>query len=227
MAFKNSNLLSNLFINLAGSSTFALITIVVIEFLRDAKLNSETLDAKKAALADVERLSNMLIWWIAEPISQETILDYKVEDTKSIDAQNKATAIMITKLQAMNINKSLTDMEPERWQRMILNLSQMKGQMNEYAQYYASSCDRRVYARYLACRSVYASLLRSLTVPAFSDILAKDESQWPKNKYGPERNRAIRTSLIESVAEDTEEYLLAVGNLFESTTAWRARLIHK
>jgi hypothetical protein len=212
--FKFDPTLNSLFINLAASSFFALITIFGVEWLKDSKSHSDTIEGEKSARLDAARMSRMMVWWVGEPFG-ENVLDYD----PSIAEDDNAN-IAIKKLRSLDMQVKLSGLSHDRWERLASNSKLLQDQIDNYSKYYSDMTPRGIYSKYITARRLHAGITRYLEPSPLTNLLVKDEGAWPTNKYGRQQNISIRDSLVSGFMPLIIEYLGAIDDLHDAVTKW-------
>jgi len=210
---------ADLYINLAAGGIFSIFALLFIELFRDRQRSFSGKEGRFAATSDANRMSRMLVEWAAGNFG-ESVLTYKIDPNNEDISRNQNAIVMSQKMMALSMINALREFSPGKWQILRDNLIGLKGQVNEFAEYYKEMTPLDVYGKYLEVRRLHMGMVTSFAPNPFSDLLTKPEDEWAHNKYGVVYMRQLRENQLTQMAEMYEKYISSLVSFHLAVVCW-------
>jgi hypothetical protein len=203
---------NGLFTNLCAGCATAIIVIWGIEHLRKKGNMQRFAEVNKVAQSDIDSQATMLVWYMANPL-HFSIFDYEYDKNGyTHELIRKANKSVLKDILKSDLQGVLVRFEVKDWKHLAMNVALIKVALDENVKIYGNVIPPEILGGILAVRKAF-NALSNFSFPILIDLFVKEESEWPINKSGIERNRELRANQITLIARDLKEYFSRVKYL--------------
>jgi len=204
-----SILYQGLLVNLCAGTVGSVITIWGIEFLRKRQAKTFLTEARGVTKIHMTRLMNMLVSHIASPLGI-SVMQYEL-DRENLGS-NAVIKHIANDLKQKNIQEILRKMSVENWKNLALNLPVIRAELSDTFLLYKDVLPVVVIGKLLNVKMAFDNFYKLFG--GFHDLFVNEESGWPRNESGIEKNREVRELLMKNFANELKEYFIKISVLF-------------
>lgn len=220
LAIYNVWRIQDLWWNLCADALTVSATLLVIDFLLEKRRERDWREVEKSAQIDLNQLKNMLISYISNPFG-ENVVNYEPRTGETIKDKSEDCLEQILEKMEKIVLSRIDYLNIKQWQHMELNLMFIKPAISDYLSVYQRNLPSNVLGKLLNVRRKFNSY--HLSFGLLSDLLTKEESQWPENNGGVKQSRQIRATML----DDHKKYLLGyfreLKNLVKVIRKWETK----
>ena len=205
------NKLDDLYINLAASTVFILVTLIIVDSFISSDKNKKYKLAHSVAKEELLRLRNQLVMYVANPLGHE--IRHTTPDTINENVQQVLSQMLV-----LNYNGVVTLLKVDQWKHIQLNLVLIRTDLLEKLFLYKDLVPPKILGALLTVNREFQSLYTLFGL--FSDLLTKEEKDWPINEYGHARNAFLRGVYLIKLSDQFPAYFRAVESLTNVLFTW-------
>jgi len=200
----------SLFINLTAGLIGSVITIWGIEFLHKKQLETKWNEARKVAKDDILQLKNMLVSYISNPMGYN--ISKYIKDNKNLEEwSGKAIKDIAIDMSNKNLKDILNNLNINQWRQLKMNLPHIRNNLLEKLEIYNSVLPPEILGQILKIKQHFDNFYNIFNL--VPELFTENETNWPRNDGGVEKNKSTREAFIVAFSRDLEVYFKEINTL--------------